>query len=530
MVQAMTEKAVGQMSGAQALVAALEKQGVKYLFGVPGHGAYPIYDALNDFPSVTPVVGRNEQGALFSADGYSRSTEDVAVATSVPLAGVTNAATGLWEINGHGSRVLYLIEHDPVHEALLRPIVRYYRKAFSVAAIAPAVHELIETLRAGRPGLAVLEVPNGVLHSVERADPNEGYRAGPIAALDVAKLDVAAAALSHAARPAICAGGYGWTAAAGRALTRLAETLRAPVLTANMSKGAIADDHPLCLGFNWNTGGHAERMLAEADVVLGIGPRAGMVTGQRSADVLAKQLVHVDWDGSEQGPTVPARIQINGHVPSVVTALAERVKPRSQVGWEAATLDRIRGAALACASEQIPWALSFFASLREALPREALLFTDSLAGLWAFRLFPAYAPNTVHFPWFTGTLGHGIPAAVGAAMAHPEQTIAVLAGDGAFLYNSQELATLKYYHRKIIVVVANDNCFAAILFNTAERFGRSIAYELANPDFVKLGDAYGMRTARLESPDQIGAAMQEAVAADAATLIDVPLQLRPPRL
>src|SRR5437762_5180322 len=143
---------VRELSGAHALIAALERQGVRYLFGVPGHGAYPIYDALNDFPTVTPVVGRNEQGSLFSADGYSRVTEDVAVATSVPLAGVTNALTSLWEINGHGSRVLYLIEHDPVHEELLRPIVRYYRKAFAPAEVAPAVHELLRQLRTGRPG------------------------------------------------------------------------------------------------------------------------------------------------------------------------------------------------------------------------------------------------------------------------------------------------------------------------------------------------------------------------------------------
>lgn len=522
--------AVGQMSGAQALVAALEKQGIRYLFGVPGHGAYPIYDALNDFPSITPVVGRNEQGALFAADGYSRATEDVAVATSVPLAGVTNSMTGLWEIDGHGSRVLYLIEHDPVHQELLRPIARYYQKAFAVRDVAPSVHELIGRLRHGRPGLAVLEVPNGVLHSVDLADPGDGFASVSPASPSPEKIVAAAEVLSRAEKPAICAGGYGWTARASRALTRLAEKLHAPVLTGSMSKGVIADDHPLGLGFNWNVGGHAERLLAEADVVLGIGPRTGMVVGQRSAETLAKQLIHVDWDGAEQGPAAPARVQINGFLPSILEALADRVNPRRQPAWPANTLETIRGASELRATEQIPWALPFYRVLREALPRDALLFTDSLAGLWTFRLFPAYGPNTVHFPWFTGTLGHGVPAAVGAAIAHPDRPIAVLAGDGAFLYNSQELAAMKYYRRKIVVIVANDNCFSAILFNTAERFGRSIAYELANPDFVKLGDAYGMRATRLETPEQIGVAVREALAADRSTLIEASLQLRPPRL
>lgn len=522
--------ATGQMSGAQALVAALEKQGVRHLFGVPGHGAYPIYDALNDFPSITPVVGRNEQGALFAADGYARATEDVAVATSVPLAGVTNSMTGLWEIDGHGSRVLYLIEHDPVHQELLRPIARYYQKALSVRDVAPSVHELISRLRNGRPGLAVLEVPNGVLHSVDLVDPGDGFGMVTSASPSPEKIAAAAGALSRAERPVICAGGNGWTARASRALTSLAEKLQAPVLTGSMSKGTIADDHPLCLGFSWNVGGHAERLLEAADVVLGIGPRAGMAVGQRSAETLAKQLIHLDWDGAEQGPAAPARFQINGYLPSVLETFAERVIPRRVPGWPTETLDAIRGASELRAREQIPWALPFYRTLRAALPRDALLFTDSLAGLWAFRLFPAYGPSTVHFPWFTGTLGHGVPAAVGAAMAYPDRAIAVLAGDGAFLYNSQELAAMKFYHRKIVVVVANDNCFSAILFNTAERFGRSIAYELANPDFVKLGDAYGMRATRLESPEQIGVAVQEALADDRSTLIEAPLQLRPPRL
>ncbi|MGH2458852.1 MAG: thiamine pyrophosphate-binding protein [Chloroflexota bacterium] len=517
-------------SGAQALIAALETQGIKYLFGVPGHGAYPIYDALNDFPAIRPVVGRNEQGAIFAADGYSRVTDDVAVATSVPRAGVTNALTGLWEVNGHGSRLLYLLEYDPVHQELLRPVARYYHTAFSVADVAPAVHRLIRQLRVGRPGLAVLEVPNGALHSIERVDPRAGFDdAGP-AVPDDDQVAMAAAALSSAKRPIICASGSGWTSRASQALTRLAETLRAPVLIASTTRGVVADDHPLCLGVNWDVGDRAERLLSEADVVLGIGPRAGMLSGRRAPEVLSRQLIHLDWDGAEQGPSVPARIQISGYLPSIIAAIADHVEPRAEAGWATEALDAVRGASVERAEQQIPWAVPFFKSLRDALPRDALLFTDSLAGLWAARLFPAYEPNSVHFPWFTGTLGHGIPAAVGAAMAFPDRTIVALAGDGAFLYNSQELAAMKYYRRKIIAVVANDDCFSAILFNTAERFGRSIAYELANPDFVKLGEAYGMRGIRLTTPDDVGAAVREAVAADGASLIEIPLQLRPPRL
>jgi thiamine pyrophosphate-dependent acetolactate synthase large subunit-like protein len=255
-----------------------------------------------------------------------------------------------------------------------------------------------------------------------------------------------------------------------------------------------------------------------------------MATGPRSAETLARQLIHVDWDGLEQGPAVPARLQLNGHVPTILETIAERVIPRQSSLWPIEVLDTIRDASLANAKRTIPWAVPFYQALRVALPRDGLLFTDSLAGLWAFRLFPAYAPNTVHFPWFTGTLGHGVPAAVGAALARPDLPIAVLAGDGAFLYNSQELAAMKHYQRKLVVVVANDNCYGAILFNMTARFGRSIAHELSNPDFVKLGEAYGMRAIRLDTLAEAEPALRVAFAADRSTLIEVPLQLRPPRL
>jgi 5-guanidino-2-oxopentanoate decarboxylase len=537
MAQVTSQAAVKRMSGAHALVGALARHDVRYFFGVPGHGAYPIYDALNDFPAITPVVGRNEQGSLFTADGYARATNGVAVATSVPLAGVTNAATSIWESNGHGSRVLFVVEEHPMHEEFLRPIVTYYRHAYRVGDVAPTVHDLFHALETGRPGVAVLEVPNGVLHAADLADPSDGFRPAEPggAALDRERLDEAAALLARAERPAICAGSYAWDRRAAAALRAIAEKLGAPVLTGEKSKGALPDEHPLCLGWSWNIGGHAERMLEQADVVLAIGERAGMATGNRPADVLTSQLIHLDWDGREQGPDNPARLQLAGPIGPILAGLAERVSegtpPRAGGGrpWPRETLDQIRGAFRAYAEKRCPGVVPVLAALREALPRDALLCLDSLSGLWAYRLFPTDAPGTVHFPFATGTLGYGVPAAVGMALAWPERVICCLGGDGAFLYNSQELAVMAYYHRKLIVVIANDSTYGAILFNMTERFGRAIAHELKNPDFGTLGEAYGMRGVKLSSPNELGAAVRDAIAADRSTLIDLPLQVKPPR-
>src|SRR5262245_32593955 len=259
-------------TGAHVLIAALELHGVDTLFGVPGHGAYPIYDALNDFPAVQPFVGRNEQGATFSAEGYSRATGRVAVATAVPKAGLTNAATGIWEANDQPSRLLFLLEADPSHRPILEPVARYYGRADRVEDIAPAVHDLMWKLRRERPGAAALEVPNAVLNAQAGVDASAGFEVADLPAPDRERLREVARALSEAAHPVIVAGAP--AADAPAALVALAETLRAPVFVDGRSKGAIPDDHPLALGFSLAPNRPGAELVARADVVLVIGDRS----------------------------------------------------------------------------------------------------------------------------------------------------------------------------------------------------------------------------------------------------------------
>jgi acetolactate synthase-1/2/3 large subunit len=522
--RASASTATARRTGAHALIGALELHGVDTLFGVPGHGAYPIYDALNDFPSVTPFVGRNEQGATFAAEGYSRSTGRVAVATSVPKAGLTNAATGLWEANDQPSRMLFLLEADPSHRPILGPIARYYAHADRVGDIAPAVHDLMWKLRRGRPGAAAIEVPNAVLNAADPHDPRDGFTEPPLSKPPGAAIAAAAAILSGASRPAIVAGAPATDAAA--ALVRLAEALRAPVIVDGRSKGTIPDDHPLALGFSWSANGPGERLLQRADVVLVIGDLAGAGVGTRDATRQSEQIVHIDWDNSGAGPT---RAGLYGNVPSILTDLAAAVTARTADAWSTPELDEVRRAPFAYAEERIPWAMSVWRDLRENLPRDTLVFTDSLFGLWSHRLFPTYGPLTLSFPWGTGTLGHAIPAATGARRAYPNRTIVAIAGDGAFLYNPQELATMMLYNQKLIVLIANDNCYGAILHNMTAMFGRSIAHELKNPDLLTFGHAFDMAATRLRSLDELPTALQAAQANPRSTLIEMPLELRPPR-
>ena len=521
---------IATRNGARALVDALVERGVRDLFGVPGHGAYPIYGALTEVPELRPFVGRNEQGAGFIADAWSWSTNKVAVATSVPQCGLTNSATALLQATQDGERLLFLFEEDPLHRDVLRSVARYYERAGSAEEIRPALNRLMDALEVGRPAGAALEIPSSVLTSpAEKIGPRP-ERPAPLLP-DDRLLDQAADLLSKADRPMIVAGRGIVAAGAEANLRALAESLRAPVLADRNAKGVLPEDHPLALGYTWSPTSPAEAMLKAADVVLAIGPRENAATGTRSAEQLASQLIHLDWDDDEQVKGEPARVKLAGHVGETLAQLAQRVRPRQSASVAAEHIDELLDAPWRYAETRIPWGVGFFRELQAALPRDVLFFTDSMVGLWIFRLLRAYEGRSFRFGWGngTGTLGYGLPGAIGAKYAAPDREVVAIAGDGAFLYNPQELATAALYGLKITVIVCNDNCFGAVRDNTAEQFGKAIGHELKNPDFMRLAEAFGMRAVKVDSPEGVGPALREALAQDRSTLIEVPLELRPAR-
>lgn len=522
-------------SGAHLLLATLQSRGTRYLFGVPGHGAYPIYDALCDFPELVPVVGRHEQSSLFSALAYAWASGTTAVATSVPEAGLTNAATGLLEATNTQARLLFVIEANPMHSDVLRAVARHYRRVDTSDELVPGIHALMDQLEGGRPGAAVLEVASMVLTDpVVGVPPAPHQRAAP-PAIPVAEVAEAASILAGANRCVILVGATALAADAGASVLRLAEGLNAPVFVDGLTKGLLPEDHPLALGRGWTPSGPGGQLLREAEAVLVIG--APLATGQVSArwdpqmalGDPARQMVLVDWDDQEQEP-LPARLRLRGAVPGILAALADAVPQGTRAtGFPAARLAEVRHWAWDYAETRVPWSLGFFQGVCGAMPRDGILLLDSLVGLWFDRLYPAFGPATVRFPFGTGTLGFGVPAAVGAKLARPECEVVVVAGDGAFLYNPQELATMLLLRQKLTIVIANDGSYGAIKHNMTERFGRATAYTLANPDFVRLGEAFGMRARRLASSDEVGEALAEALAGEQSTLIEVPLELRPPR-
>jgi acetolactate synthase I/II/III large subunit len=525
-------------NGAHALLATLQAQGVRYLFGVPGHGAYPIYDAINDFDGLRTIVGRNEQGITFAALTYAWITGDVAVATSVPEAGFTNSATSLLEATLSQDRVLFIVEADPIHRDIANAVGRYYRMVEHPEDIAPAAQELFGKLRTQRPGAAILEITNRALSSSTPAEPPPQI----MPADNMTHPDVGAivAALEGSRNIAILAGATAVSSGASSVVQEIAERLKAPVFSDGFSKGVLPETHFLSVAHSWTSSGPGEALLCECDSILVIGaPVAAaqntaiwdpqMVVGSRSETRLAQQLLLVDWD-SAAVDALPARARAFGHVPSILRAIRDGLAARLEPQFDAAQLERIRSVPRAYAEERIPWAAGMLSSIQCVLPEDAILLADSLVGVWLERLHTTSGPCRMRFPWGTGTLGYGIPAAVGAKLAAPDREVVVIVGDGAALYNPQELATLRLYDQKVTVVVMNDNCYSAIKHNMTDAFGRSTAHALENPDFVRLGEAFGFEARRLASSDDLPAALEEATSDTLASwLIEVPLELLPPK-
>jgi acetolactate synthase-1/2/3 large subunit len=239
------------------------------------------------------------------------------------------------------------------------------------------------------------------------------------------------------------------------------------------------------------------------------------------------QLLLVYWYDEVQHVLVSAAARLHGHVPGILAALAAVVTPRDDDAVDPERLAEVRDVAPRYAAERIPGEIDALRALRAALPADAVLLGDSLIGMWLERLHPVGGPRLMRFPMGTGTLGFGIPAAVGVKLAAPEREVVTIGGDGATLYNAQELATLRRHGLKVTVIVANDDCFSAIKHNMGALFGRAIAYELVNPDFERFADAFGLAAVALADPRELGDAVADAIAGDVATLIEVPLGLLP---
>ncbi len=525
-----------RMTGGRAVTLALKEEGVEHVFGIAGTHNCPLFDGAYGEPGIHVVTVRHEQGASLMADGYARASGKIAACFVVPGPGLTNALTGMGMAYSESTPLLVfggqnalaqlggvgeLFHELPNSIAVAGALCGYTHRVSTPGAIPGAVRAAMRAMRCERPRPAYIEVPLDVQSG--EADvtllPRETFSRPSGDPVGIAR---AAAALKSAKRPFIFAGSGVASAEAAQPLARLAEALGAPVVTSMYAKGVISERHPLALGDGWGRFDLYDELLAQADMVLVVGSRIDMVSDASLGARFPQRIIQVDLDARMIGLRRTVEIGIVGDAASVLGALIDEFsRDKNRECWFDVTgfLRRKR----AWLVERAGPVLQLIEDLRAAVPDDTIFVDDlTLVGYWMPLLFETYQPRTLIHNGTYGTLGYALPAAIGAKLACPKQAVVAISGDGGFLFTLQELATAVAEKLDLIVLVFNDNAFGAIKTYQDRMFGgRRIGSALANPDFVKLGQAFGVNSARVE-PKALGGAVRRALTTGGVWLIEIP--------
>lgn len=530
------------MTGGEAAEATLRALGVRHVFGIVSVHNIPIYDAILRVGEITPVAVRHEQGATHAADGYSRATGRLGVAITSTGPGCVNSLPGLYEAGFASSRVLMLTGQIDtkvygkgkgfLHEAerqvaMLQSVCRRVESVRRTADIPSVIRRVAGDIMTGRPQPGAIEIPIDLQYASAEVDIPQG-EPGTRIAPDEASLAAAVEALGSAQRPLIWAGGGAVTSGGAAALTALAEKLRAPVLTTIQGRGAIPEDHDLCLGAV--TAHPALReTLTSADVLLAVGTRfqAGD-TGQWTLPL--PKLVHLDAEPGVIGRNYVAAVALVADARLGLEALLAALDAKTP---DESFLDGARGgrdAARAASRQMIgPDYEAIMDAIREHLPRDGVVARDATvpAYLWGDRLLPILEPMTSMRPT-SAAIGPGLPLAIGAAIGSGKRTV-LIAGDGGLMLNVGELATAVQYRLPLVVCVFNDGGYGILRAIQDRTFdGRQVGVDLQTPDFAALARAVGMEGERVEGVDAFRDAFKRAVDREGPTLLDIDMDALQP--
>ncbi len=527
----MSEK----MTCGEALMKLLEEYGVDTVFGMPGEHTLTLYQGIAK-SNIRHVGVRNEQGAGFMADGYARVSGKPGVCTLISGPGVTNAATPMGQAYADSIPMLVISSVTPsyslgkgwgcLHEVTDQQAVTSPLTALSATALTPEdLPELIgqayTIFESGRPRPVHISIPTDVLAMTTNEDWSP--RRPPSRPLpNPADVEAAVALLAEAQRPAIYVGGG--AIGARDSLTEIAERLQAGVIASNAGKGIVPDGHSLSLGGSiWR--GPTQSYMSQADVILAIGTELSETDSFVERLNLNGKIIRIDIDSAKINDLYPAHIGIIADAGLTAQAILANLRSKgiSKAGSQAkeavgATNEQVMSE-LSVAEKQH---LKTLDSLRKVLPAETVVMGDiaQLVYTGSFAL-PVTQPRLWHYPAGYCTLGCGLPMAVGAKLAHPDQPMIVLAGDGGFMFTVQELATAVELGLSLPIVLWENGGLGQIRDGMDSRGMPQIGVNYHNPDFVAMAKAFGGYGVRPNSLAEFEAVVEEALQADKPTLINV---------
>jgi len=526
-------------TGAEALWECLLREGVDVVWAYPGGAALPVFDALAKYPQIHHVLVRHEQAAAHAADGYARATGRVGVCVATSGPGATNLVTGIATAMLDSVPVVALtaqvadavIGTDAFQEinitGITLPITKHNYLVRQSRDLVRTLREAFFLARTGRPGPVLVDIPKDILtgpcefHYPERVS-RLGYR--PVVRCAPYQVQRAAQAIADAKRPVVLAGHGVHVARAWEELRCFAERINAPVVSTLLGLSALSADHPLCLGMAGMHGvAWANLAVQNADLLIALGMRMDdRFTGSLPHFAPQARLLHVDIDPAEIGKRVPAYLPMVGDVRFVLEALTAALPELDHRDWLAQVETyRVRHPLAVHAQGPLP-PQEVIRALYRTTGGEAVLVSDvGQHQMWVAQHYRFRRLNSFFTSGGLGTMGYSLPAALGVQAAHPTEPVWVVVGDGSFQMNLQELATVVQERLPLKVVIMN-NGYLGMVRQWQELFhgARYIGTPISGPDFVQLGQSFGIPGRRVGTTAELEDAFAVAREQDGPYLLD----------
>ena len=520
-----------RMNGAQIVVEALKRQGVEYIFGYPGGACMPIFDALVDAPEQKIILVRHEQGATHMADGYAKVTGKTGVVLVTSGPGATNTVTGILTAQMDSVPLVILtgqtitpnLGKDAFQEAdvfgVTMPIVKHSYLVRDVKDLSRVVNEAFHLASTGRPGPVLVDLPKDVVSNEWDEDFTAGldlpgYQVQTRGSSD--GIEYAAELLSKSKQPLLYVGAGAVISGAGRQVQKLAEKLQAPVTTTLLGKGAISEMHPLSVGMLGMHGtAYANKAVINCDLIMAIGARwDDRITGKVSEFCPDATKIHIDIDPAEFGKIIQPDVSINGDAAEVLAELIPLMDKLDTSAW----LKKIE-------NWKIKYPLKFpkrgglraqhvLAELDRLTESNAIISTDvGQHQMWAAQFCKSIRERQWLSSGGAGTMGYGFPAAIGAQLGNPDDLVVAVVGDGGFQMTMSELATAAIHKLPIKIIIIN-NSYLGMVRQWQQLFfdNRESGVDMeGNPDFVKIGEAFGIKGFHLRRAGDVVKVIKKAL-------------------
>ena len=511
-------------SGSELVLETLRDLGIDTIFGYPGGAVLPLYDAIYNFKGIRHILGRHEQGCLHEAEGYAKSTGKLGVAVVTSGPGATNAITGIADAMSDSVPLLVFtgqvarggIGKDAFQEAdivgITMPITKYNYQVRETADIPRIITEAVHIATTGRPGPVVIDLPKDVsaletdfIYSPEIDLPS--YQ--PTLEPNDMQIKKILKQLSKAKKPVLLAGGGISYAEAAAELNEFAERYQIPVVTSLLGQGTIATSHPLFLGMGGMHGSFAANIaMTEADFMISIGCRFDdRLTGNPKTFAKNAKVAHIDIDPAEIGKIIAVDIPVVGDAKKALQQLlAEPIVRNNTEKWiEKVTKDKNRVRSYD-KKERVVQPQAVIERIGELTNGDAIVVTDvGQHQMWTAQYYPYQNERQLVTSGGLGTMGFGVPAAIGAKIANPDKEVVLFVGDGGFQMTNQELAILNIYKIPIKVIMLNNHSLGMVRqWQEAFYDGRTSESVFETlPDFQLMVQAYGIKNYKFDNPETL---------------------------